>query len=242
MKKFVLSMVTLASLAFADGNITYKIDGKDYEAYYVNATKNAPLVFMVHDWDGITDYEIKRASMLKELGYSVFAVDLYGKGIRPTELADKKAMTKSLYDNREEMRKRLNAGFEEAKKLGLNTSNSVGMGYCFGGSSILEMARSGAELKAFIPFHGNLATPNGQDYKNTKGNIVVFHGSADTVVPFSEFADLAVELEKTGINHEMITYSKAPHAFSVFGAKSYEEVADKKSWKRFTEVLEETLK
>ena len=59
MKKFVLSMVTLASLAFADGNITYKIDGKDYEAYYVNATKNAPLVFMVHDWDGITDYEIK---------------------------------------------------------------------------------------------------------------------------------------------------------------------------------------
>ena len=55
MKKFVLSMVTLASLAFADGNITYKIDGKDYEAYYVNATKNAPLVFMVHDWDGITD-------------------------------------------------------------------------------------------------------------------------------------------------------------------------------------------
>ena len=82
------------------------------------------------------------------------------------ELADKKAMTKSLYDNREEMRKRLNAGFEEAKKLGLNTSNSVGMGYCFGGSSILEFARSGAELKAFIPFHGNLATPNGQDYKN----------------------------------------------------------------------------
>lgn len=241
MKKFVLSMVTLASLAFADGNITYKIDGKDYEAYYVNATKNAPLVFMVHDWDGITDYEIKRASMLKELGYSVFAVDLYGKGVRPTELADKKAMTKSLYDNREEMRKRLNAGFEEAKKLGLNTSNSVGMGYCFGGSSILEFARSGAPLKAFVPFHGNLLTPDGQDYKTTKGKVVVFHGTADKVVPFSEFASLATELETTGINHEMITYSGADHAFSVFGGGKYNKEADTKSWQRFTEVLKETL-
>ncbi len=241
MKKIVLSTLAFGLFAFAN-NITYKIDGKDYEGYYTSPSKNAPLVYMVHDWDGINDYEIKRAKMLNELGYAVFAVDLYGKGIRPTELEDKKAITKSLYDNRDEMRKRLNAGFEEAKKLGLNTQNSVGMGYCFGGSSILEFARSGENLKAFIPFHGNLATPSGQDYKNAKGKIIVFHGSADTVVPFSEFSSLAVELENSGLDHEMITYSKAPHAFSVFGAKSYREDADKKSWKRFTEVLEETLK
>ena len=185
MKRLILGMFTLASFALANGNITYKVDNKEYEGYYSSPSNNAPLVYMVHDWDGITDYEIKRAKMLNDLGYAVFAVDLYGKGVRPTELADKKAMTKSLYDNRTEMRKRLNAGLEEAKKLGLNTKNALGMGYCFGGSSILEFARSGAELKAFIPFHGNLATPENQDYKNTKGKVVVFHGTADTVVPFS---------------------------------------------------------
>lgn len=241
MKKIVLSTLAFGLFAFAN-NITYKIDGKEYEGYYNSPSKNAPLVYMIHDWDGITDYEIKRTKMLNDLGYAVFVADLYGKNIRPTKLEDKKAMTKSLYDNRDEMKKRLNAGFEEAKKVGLNTQNSIGMGYCFGGSAILEMARSGANLKAFIPFHGNLATPSGQNYKNTKGKIVVFHGSADTVVPFTEFSSLAVELENTGIEHEMITYSKAPHAFSVFGAKSYSEDADKKSWKRFSEVLEETLK
>ncbi len=241
MKKIVLSTLAFGLFAFAN-NITYKIDGKEYEGYYNSPSKNAPLVYMIHDWDGITDYEIKRTKMLNDLGYAVFVADLYGKNIRPTKLEDKKAMTKSLYDNRDEMKKRLNAGFEEAKKVGLNTQNSIGMGYCFGGSAILEMARSGANLKAFIPFHGNLATPSGQNYKNTKGKIVVFHGSADTVVPFTEFSSLAVELENTGIEHEMITYSKAPHAFSVFGAKSYREDADKKSWKRFSEVLEETLK
>lgn len=241
MKKIIISALALSSFAFAQ-NITYKVDGKDYEGYYKSPSKDAPLVYMVHDWDGITDYEIKRVEMLNDLGYAAFAVDLYGKNIRPTALEDKKAMTKSLYENRDEMRKRLNAGLDEAKKLGGNIENAVGMGYCFGGSSILELARSGKNLKAFIPFHGNLATPSGQDYKNTKGKIVVFHGTADTVVPMTEFSSLAVELENIGLNHEMLTYSGAPHAFTVFGSKSYREDADKKSWKRFTEVLEETLK
>lgn len=241
MKNFLLTTFTLTTFSFSQ-NVTYKIDGKEYEGYYKSPSKNAPLVYMVHDWDGITDYEIKRVEMLNNLGYSVFAVDLYGKGIRPTAIEDKKSMTKSLYDNRFEMRKRLDVGLEEAKKLGANTQNAVGMGYCFGGSSILEMARSGANLKAFIPFHGNLATPEGQDYKNTKGKIVVFHGSADKVVPFSEFSSLAIELENSGIKHEMITYGGADHAFSVFQGAKYNEDADKKSWKRFTEVLEETLK
>lgn len=240
MKKTLLSMVAFATLAFSQ-NITYKVDGKEYEAYYKSPSKDAPLVFLVHDWDGVTDYEKKRVEMLNDLGYAAFAVDLYGKGNRPTEFKDKKAMAVSLYSNRELMRKLLYAGLDKAKALGANTSNAVGTGYCFGGSSILEFARSGADLKAFIPFHGNLLTPQGQDYKNTKGKIVVFHGTADKVVPFSEFASLAVELQDTGIKHEMITYSGADHAFTVFGGGKYNEEADKKSWQRFTEVLKETL-
>ena len=241
MKKIFFGTVIAASLAFAN-DITYTVDGKQYEGYYKSPAKDAPLVFMVHDWDGINDYEKKRVQMLNDLGYAAFAVDLYGKGIRPTEFKDKKANAVALYKDREKMRKLLYAGLDEAKKQGANTNNAVGTGYCFGGSSILEFARSGANLKAFVPFHGNLFTPKGQDYKQTKGKVVVFHGSADKVVPFKEFADLATELEATGINHEMLTYSGAPHAFTVFGSDRYRKDADMKSWNRFTQVLDETLK
>lgn len=242
MKKIMFTVLAMASLVFAGGYVTYSVDGKEYEGYYNSPSKNAPLVYIVHDWDGVTDYEVKRVEMLNNLGYAAFAVDLYGKGVRPTQLEDKKALTKSLYADRKKMRKLLDAGFEEAKKQGANTDNSLGMGYCFGGAAILEMARSGAKLKAFVPFHGGLTTPKGQDYSKTKGKVVVFHGSADKAVSLQDFATLAQELEETGLNHEMLTYSGAPHAFTVFGTNRYHKEADEKSWKRFTEVLEETLK
>lgn len=242
MKKIIL-LFTCAIVAFASGQkITYTVDGKEYEGYYSSPSKNAPLVYMVHDWDGVTDYEIKRAKMLYDLGYATFATDLYGKGVKPTTVKEKKQLSGSLYKDREKMRKLLFAGLQEAKKQGANISNAVGIGYCFGGAAILEMARSGASLKSFIPFHGGLQTPKDQDYSNVKGSIVVFHGTADKVVPMSDFASLATQLENAKVNHEMITYSGAPHAFTVIGSKKYHAVADKNSWNRFNEVLDKTLR
>ncbi|WP_321313063.1 dienelactone hydrolase family protein [Halarcobacter sp.] len=242
MKKILSLLVLVSGFLFASEQfVTYEVDGKKYEGYISSPSQNAPLVFLVHDWDGLTDYEVKRAKMLNEMGYATFAVDLYGKGVRPEKIEDKKRLTSELYKDRVKMRTLLDGGFNEAKKLGLNVSNAVGIGYCFGGAAILEMARSGAKLKKFIPFHGGLQTPKGQDYSRTKGEIVVFHGTADKAVSMQDFANLAVELEKTGIKHEMLTYSGAPHAFTVFGSKRYHEEADKASWKRFSEILEDTF-
>ncbi|RXJ65938.1 dienelactone hydrolase [Halarcobacter ebronensis] len=242
MKKILSTIVFSAILLLAnDGFVTYEVNGQKYEGYMSSPSKNAPLVFLVHDWDGITDYEVKRAKMLNEMGYATFAVDLYGKGIRPEKLEDKKRLTNELYQDRAKMRELLFAGLEEAKKEGLNVNNAVGIGYCFGGAAILEFARAGVELKKFIPFHGGLQTPKGEDYSKTKGEIVVFHGTADKVVSMQDFASLAMQLEEAGIKHEMLTYSGAPHAFTVFGAKSYNENADKASWKRFSEILEDTF-
>lgn len=242
MKKILLSLVFFSSVLFSkEGFVTYKVDAKEYEAYIISPSKNAPLVFLVHDWDGLTDYEIKRAKMLNKMGYATFAVDLYGKGVRPEKLEDKKRLTTQLYKNREKMKNLLFAGLNEAKNQGLNVNNSLGIGYCFGGAAILEFARAGAELKKFVSFHGGLQTPKGEDYSKTKGDIVVFHGSADKVVSMQEFANLAQELEKAGIKHEMTSYSGAPHAFTVFGTKKYYESADKSSWRRFSEILEDTL-
>jgi dienelactone hydrolase len=237
-----LLLIPYTALAASGRAVDYEIDGKTFEGYYISPADKAPLVFLVHDWDGLTDYEIKRAGMLADLGYAVFAVDLFGKGVRPTKTAEKKKLTGALYADRQLMRTRLMAGLNKASDLGANLSDGVAMGYCFGGTAVLELARSGVNLKAFVTFHGGLATPEGQDYKATKGFILVFHGTADRSVPMSQFAALADELEATGIGHEMTTYSGAPHAFTVFGSDRYRKDADEKSWARFTQFLAQTLR
>jgi dienelactone hydrolase len=232
----------LVSPAAASGMaVSYSVDGEAFEGYYVSPGPNAPLVLLIHDWDGLTDYEVKRADMLADLGYAVFAADLFGAGIRPTEVKDKRQHTGELYKDRQRMRALIQGALDTAKSKGANTGNAVVMGYCFGGAAVLEFARSGAPMKAFVTFHGGLGTPEGQDYSRTKGSILVFHGSADTAITMDQFAGLAVELEKKGVSHEMVTYSGAPHAFTVFGSDRYRAEADKKSWQRFTAFLAETL-
>ena len=139
------------------------------------------------------------------------------------------------------MRSLLRGALETAKSKGANIDNAVAMGYCFGGAAVLEFARTGENLKGFISFHGGLNTPKGQDYSKTKGKLLILHGSADKNITMDHFAKLAMELEESNVSHEMITYSGAPHAFTVFGSSRYREDADKKSWQRFTEFLAKTL-
>jgi len=197
---------------------------------------------LIHDWDGLTDYEVKRANMLADLGYAVFAADLFGAGVRPTEVKDKRQHTGELYKDRQKMRALMMGALNAAKAKGAKVENTVAAGYCFGGAAVLELARSGANLKGFATFHGGLKTPDGQNYANTKGEILIMHGTADSAITMDQFAVLANELEKAGVPHEMITYSGAPHAFTVFGSNSYRETADKKSWERFQDFLAHRLK
>jgi dienelactone hydrolase len=237
-----LFVLALSSAAAADGKLViYEVNGASYEGYYNDVSAKAPLILLVHDWDGLTDYEVKRADMLSEMGYTVFAVDLFGAGVRPTKMEDKRQHTGELYKDREKMRTLLNAALKTAQSQGANTGNAVAMGYCFGGAAVLEFARSGADMKGFVTFHGGLKTPEGQDYSKAKGKFLILHGTADTAVSMQDFATLAAELESNGVSHEMITYGGAPHAFTVFGEDRYRADADKKSWKRFTDYLNETL-
>ncbi len=162
--------------------------------------------------------------------------------MRPTEVKDKKQHTGELYTDREKMRSLLYGALAEAKKQGANIDEAVAVGYCFGGAAVLEFARSGADLKGFVTFHGGLATPDGQDYSKAKGDYLILHGTADTAITLDQFAALGVELNESKLPHEMITYGGAPHAFTVFGSKRYHEDADKKSWARFTDFLSTALK
>jgi dienelactone hydrolase len=239
---FLLLSVSTVAFGGTGASVTYQVNGKSYEGYYISPSDRAPFVLLIHDWDGLTDYEIKRTHMLADLGYAVFALDLFGAGVRPTEVKDKRQHTGELYKDREKMRILMKAALDTAKSKGANIENAVAFGYCFGGAAVLELARSGADLKGFATFHGGLKTPQGQNYSNTRGEILIMHGSADTAITIDQFADLAKELESAGVDHEMITYGGAQHAFTVFGGERYQEAADKKSWKRFTEFLADTLK
>ena len=236
---FTILMLAFSSAWASGKTVTYQVDGADYEGYFVSPGGNAPLVLLIHDWDGLTDYEVKRANMLADMGYAVFAADLFGAGVRPTEVKDKRQHTGELYKDRAKMRALMNGALEQAAAMGGNRGNAVAMGYCFGGAAVLELARSGADLKGFATFHGGLKTPEGQNYTSTQGKLLIMHGTADTAITMDQFAGLANELEAAGVRHEMVTYSGAPHAFTVFGSPRYREDADKKSWKLFGEFLGE---
>lgn len=241
----ILSAILMCGLVLAASpegkKINYKVNGEKFEGYYISPSPQASLILIIHDWDGLTDYEVKRAGMLADLGYAVFAADLFGAGKRPTTFADKHALTSELYLDRAKMRARLFGALEAAEKQNANVDNAVAIGYCFGGAAVLELARAGADLKGFVTFHGGLDLPEGEDYSQVKGELLVLHGSADGSVSMEDFAKLNQDLEAAHITHEMIAYSGAPHAFTVFGSDRYRADADKKSWNRFTQFLTEVL-
>ena len=226
----------------AGQSVTYSAGGADYEGYMA-AAKGASkgTVLVIHDWDGLTDYEVKRAEMLAAMGYNAFAVDLYGKGNRPKETGAKKAETKKLYTNREKMRALILAGLAEARKS--FQGKAVVMGYCFGGAAALELARSGkaSDIAGYATFHGGLKTPKGQSYAKSTPPILVAHGGADKAISMDQVAGLSKELEGAGVMYEMQVYSGAPHAFTVFGSKRYRKVADTQSWAAFTDFLTTNL-
>ena len=240
MKKWMFGFaVSLFSInLFAGVAVDYAVNGMEFEGYIADAGNGAPLVVIIHDWDGLTDYEIKRAEMLMELGYSAFAIDLYGKGVRPTELADKKKCMSILTDDRPMMREYMRGALEFAKSQGLKTDQAVVMGYCFGGTATLELARSGEPLKGFASFHGGLDLPEGQDYSAAKGQYQIHHSITDGMPPY---AALAEALEKQGLPAQLISYTDAPHGWTVFGSPRYRERADRESWNNFLQFLEDVL-
>ena len=238
---FMLSIAMVSAAGAAGTNVTYTVDGEPYEGYFVSPSPKAPLVLLIHDWDGLTDYEVKRAEMLAAEGYAVFAADLFGAGVRPTKIEDKRQQTGELYQDRAKMRTLVQGALDAARAQGAAVGNAVVMGYCFGGAAVLEYARSGADMKGFVTFHGGLETPAGQDYAKARGKYLILHGTADTNITMDQFAALANQFEQYGVNQEMITYGGAPHAFTVFGSDRYRKDADQKSWRRFLEFLKETL-
>ena len=126
----ILIVLALASSAGAAGQkVTYLVDGAPYEGYYVSAGSKAPMVLLIHDWDGLTDYEVKRSNMLAEMGYTVFAADLFGAGVRPTKVEDRRQHTGELQKDRPKMRALVAGALEKAGSMGADTGNADRRGH-----------------------------------------------------------------------------------------------------------------
>ena len=207
-------------------------DGETFEGYRSAAKSDSKgLVLIIHDWDGLTEYEMRRADMLADMGYDAFAFDLFGK----------KKETGRLYQDRERMRSLILGGLQEARRA--SDEKAVVVGYCFGGAVALELARSGkAEgIAGYVSFHGGLATPEDQAYSSETPPILIAHGGADTSVTMDEVADLAREMESAGVTYEIQVYSGAPYGFTEFNSERYQKRADEQSWDAFSEFLATNL-
>jgi dienelactone hydrolase len=259
MKKLLVTLTGLAlSLVFTapahadivQKPIVYTIDEQPYEGYYaINEAlgTDQPVVLLIHDWDGIDEYEKRRVQMLAEQGYAAFAIDLYGQGIRPETTEESRAESSKLYSDRETMRQRLFAGLQEAQNLpGIDGSRGVAIGYCFGGASVLEFARAGADLDGFVSFHGGLETPENQNYQQVQAPILILHGSADPVAPMEQVAMLAQAMNDADVDYQMELYGGVRHSFTVWGASGessqYDPTADLASWDSLLKFLDRELR
>ncbi len=244
------ALLMIAGPARADivgESVTYEVNGETYEGYYARNTalgENQPTVMIIHDWDGLGDYERRRAQMLAEQGYAAFAADLYGEGVRPDTLEGKKRESGALYQDRAAMRARMQGALDQLGELdGASADSVVAIGYCFGGSAVLELARSGADLDGFVPFHGGLGTPQGQDYADVQGPLLILHGTQDSVSGLDDVADLTQRLDEAGADYRVELYGGARHAFTVWtSSERYHPQADLRSWAALQEFLTRRLK
>jgi dienelactone hydrolase len=197
-----------------------------------------PGILVVHEWRGLNDYAKRRASQLADLGYVAFAVDMYGKGVYAKDHAEAGQLSGAFRNDRQRMRTRILAALDVLKQQpSVDPAQISAIGYCFGGTTVLELARSGADVRGVVSFHGALDTPNPADARNIKGRVLVLHGAADQFVTPEQAAAFEQEMQQAGVSYQFIAYENAVHSFTVPEAGNdpstgvaYNMEADKQSW------------
>jgi dienelactone hydrolase len=215
-------------------------------AYDDSISGKRPGVLVVHQWFGLTDYEKRRATMLAQLGYVAFCADIYGKDARPKDVSEAGAQAGKYKTDRTLLRARVNAALDVLKKNELvDTSRVAAIGYCFGGTTVIELARSGAELNGVVSFHGGLDSPTPADGKNIKCKVLALAGADD---PFQKPDDLTAfenEMRDNKVDWQIVFYGGAVHAFTqpdpgfVNAGAKYNEKADKRSWEAMKQFFAE---
>ncbi len=214
---------------------------------YDDAVKGKrPGVLVVHEWWGLNDYAKKRADDLARMGYVAFAADMYGKGVVTTDAKKAGELARPFYGT-PLMRTRARAGYDVLVKHELvDPARTAAIGFCFGGTTALELAYSGAPLAGAVSFHGNLTSPKPEDYPNIKASVLVCHGADDSFVAPADIDAFEKAMREAHTDWLMVSYSGAVHAFTNPDAGkaglqgvAYNEKAALRSWSHMKTFFDE---
>ena len=245
----------VASPAIVGEEIAYEVDGismNGYLAYDRNQTDERPGVLIVHEWWGHNDYVRRRADMLAELGYTAFALDMYGDRKQANHPADAQSFMMEVLNNMSAGESRFRAARQLLEEHATtDVSRTAAVGYCFGGGIVLHMARLGTDLKGVASFHGTLATATPAEAGSISAKLLVAHGADDPFVPAAELEAFKQEMADAGADMIFIAYPGAVHAFTnpaatAMGEKyslplAYNETADTESWAELKSFLQDVF-
>ena len=254
-----IGLVLIAATAHAavqGKEVSYEADGTRLRGYvaYDDAVKGKrPGVLVVHEWCGLNDYARKRARMLAQQGYTALALDMYGNGKMAHHPDDAQKFSSEVSQNEALAKARFEAALELLKQQKTVDADNIGaIGYCFGGSVALNMARLGEPLKVVESFHGGLKTSHPAEPGVVKARIASFTGEADPFIPAEQVAAFRDEMERAGVTPLVVTYPGAMHSFTSPEADklgkefklpmAYDAEADKDSWSKGMAFMTEAFK
>ena len=229
--------------------IEYPAEGLTFKAYVAfdeNIKEKKPGILIASDWSGRNDFACQKARLLAEEGYLGFALDMFGDAKQGETKEEKAALIQPLVIDRIKLQRRMLAAYEEIKKIEIVDAERIGaIGFCFGGLCVLDLARSGADVKGVVSFHGLLNPP--EKIVSIKSKILVLHGYADPMVPPEEVLAFANEMTKAKVDWQIHLYGHTLHAFTNPNANDpdfgtvYNANADARSWRAMKNFFEDEV-
>lgn len=249
----VLAASVPAQAALVKKDVEYHLAGKPFVGYlvYDDSIKGSrPGLLVTHNWLGITDETKSKADQMAALGYVAFAVDVYGKGVRPKGPEEAGPLAGTFKKDRVLLRARMQQGLATlAKQPHVDKNKIAVLGYCFGGTAAIELARAGADVKGAVSFHGGLDDPHPEDDKRIKGKILALHGADDPFVSATDLQAFEGGLRAAKVDWQLVKYGGAVHSFTDKSAggdnskgAAYNAEADRRSWQAMQDFLKELFK
>lgn len=213
------------------------------------ATSQArPAVLVAHAWGGRDAFAEQKARDLARLGYAGFALDMYGEGIQGSSKEENSALMAPLLEDRPLLQARLQAAVDTVSALDeVDAGRIAAIGYCFGGLCVLDLARTGADIRAVASFHGLFSAPANTAGRKISARVLVLHGYDDPMAEPEAMLGLANELTEAGADWQVHAYGGAMHAFTNPDAADpdfgtvYSELADRRSWRSMQDFLADSF-
>ncbi len=244
-----LILATEVQAKLVTKTVEYKQDGtvcKGYLAYDDALKGKRPGVLVVHEYWGLNDFTRKKAEQLAGLGYVAFAADIYGQGLVTQDPQEAARLAGGLRGNKPLLRSRAQAALKVLSETPPADQQRLGaIGFCFGGTTVLELASSGADLKGVVSFHGGLTSPAPEELKGIKTAILVLHGADDPHVKAEDIAAFQDAMKQGGIDWQMVFFGGAVHAFMNPAANNraagvaYDPRAARRSWQYMQDFFKE---